>query len=232
MKNIFTRLVDSFLRLFSSFSSSLFLNIFSRHTSSPVSNTFLLPATPNQCLNWAAPIWFKSYMIQGNVVVLLSLSCCCSCNCCCCCCALRCYWFNFCCYLLNDCLDLVIVMWLLSRGLLLVACCTCDICNRVRTAASLLFYCSALSCCCCCCCSYCNIACNWLATRHWHCVWQPAAHAMYSSALGATWLAVRSRAAPSYNLVAVVRIVRECRHVCVCVCVRVSLVMQVEFQAS
>lgn len=156
-------------------------------------------------------------MIQGNVVVLLSLSCCCSCNCCCCCCILRCYWFNFCCYLLNDCLDLVIVMWLLSRGLLLVACCTCDICNRVRTAASLLFYCSALSCCCCCS-SYCNIACNWLATRHWHCVWQPAAHAMYSRALGATWLAVRSRAAPSYNLVAVVRIVRECRHVCVCAC--------------
>lgn len=32
-------------------------------------------------------------------------------------------------------------------------------------------------------------------------------------------MAVRSRAVPSYNLVAVVRIVRECRHVCMCVCV-------------
>lgn len=73
-----------------------------------------VPETPNQSLNSAAPC--KCCMIQDNVVFLLAFSCC-SCNCCCCC-TLRCYWFNFCCCLLNDCLDLVIVMWILSRGLL------------------------------------------------------------------------------------------------------------------
>lgn len=164
---------------------------------------------PNQSLKSAAPC--KSCMIQGCVIVLLSISCCCSLNCCCALCR---YWFNFCCYLLNDCLDLVIVVWLLSRGLLVaLAIFTTGsglhaFCFTVLLQVAVVVVVAILR------------VIGWRQDIDIVCGSQQH---MRCGALGVTWLAARSRAAPSYNLVAVVR---------ECVCVRVSLVMQVEFSAS